>query len=140
MDINVSQVGQNTAANIDLTRSSNPSVEGLRAFNEETTNEAKDIALIADKAIEEQNEVELSSKAIDNAILDVNEFVQSKNRQLSFSVDEDSGKQIVKVTDSESGDVIRQIPTEEVLNFSKRIKELQTDVSSAVGMFVDKQA
>lgn len=55
-------------------------------------------------------------------------------------MDDDSGKQVVKVTDSDSGDIIRQIPTEEVLSLSRRIKELQMDVGSAVGMFFDKQA
>ena len=59
---------------------------------------------------------------------------------MNFSVDDDSGKQVVKVTDSDSGDIIRQIPTEEVLSLSRRIKELQMDVGSAVGMFFDKQA
>ena len=75
-----------------------------------------------------------------SAILEVNEFVQTRNKQLNFSVDDDSGKQVVKVTDSDSGDIIRQIPTEEVLSLSRRIKELQMDVGSAVGMFFDKQA
>ena len=75
-----------------------------------------------------------------SAISEVNEFVQTRNKQLNFSVDDDSGKQVVKVTDSDSGDIIRQIPTEEVLSLSRRIKELQMDVGSAVGMFFDKQA
>ena len=77
---------------------------------------------------------------LEEAILEVNEFVQTRNKQLNFSVDDDSGKQVVKVTDSDSGDIIRQIPTEEVLSLSRRIKELQMDVGSAVGMFFDKQA
>ncbi|MEI8647837.1 flagellar protein FlaG [Paraglaciecola sp. Hal342] len=67
-------------------------------------------------------------------------MLQTRNKQLNFSVDDDSGKQVVKVTDSDSGDIIRQIPTEEVLSLSRRIKELQMDVGSAVGMFFDKQA
>ncbi|WP_339770451.1 flagellar protein FlaG [uncultured Paraglaciecola sp.] len=140
MDIGISQVGQNFAINSDLKQLNNKAKEDLNLFKKQSVEEVKDIALLADKDIQEQIDFELSDKVIDSAIADVNEFVQTKNRQLNFSVDEGSGRQVVKVTDSQSGDVIRQIPTEEVLNFSKRIKELQTDVSSAVGMFVNKQA
>ncbi|WP_158770778.1 flagellar protein FlaG [Paraglaciecola sp. L1A13] len=140
MDIGISQVGQNFAINSDLKQLNNEAKEDLNLFKKQSVEEVKDIALLADKDIQEQIDFELSDKVIDSAIADVNEFVQTKNRQLNFSVDEGSGRQVVKVTDSQSGDVIRQIPTEEVLNFSKRIKELQTDVSSAVGMFVNKQA
>ncbi|WP_166425005.1 flagellar protein FlaG [Paraglaciecola sp. 20A4] len=140
MDIGISQVGQNFALNSDLKQLNNEAKEDLNLFKKQSVEEVKDIALLADKDIQEQIDFELSDKVIDSAIADVNEFVQTKNRQLNFSVDEGSGRQVVKVTDSQSGDVIRQIPTEEVLNFSKRIKELQTDVSSAVGMFVNKQA
>jgi flagellar protein FlaG len=77
---------------------------------------------------------------VDEAITQINDFVQSKNRQLNFSIDEDSGRQVVKVTDAGSGDVIRQIPTPEVLKLSARIQELQSDLGSAVGLFFDNQA
>ena len=140
MDIGISQVGQNFAISSDVKQLNNEAKDDLNLSKKQSAEEVKDIALLADKDIQEQIDFELSDKVIDSAIADVNEFVQTKNRQLNFSVDEGSGRQVVKVTDSQSGDVIRQIPTEEVLNFSKRIKELQTDVSSAVGMFVNKQA
>lgn len=39
-------------------------------------------------------------------------------RKLEFSIDEDSGRNVVKVIDSDSGDVIRQFPSEEVLKLS----------------------
>ncbi len=94
--------------------------------------------LTADKELDEA--LQPNQQNLEEAISEVNEFVQTRNKQLNFSVDDDSGKQVVKVTDSDSGDIIRQIPTEEVLSLSRRIKELQMDVGSAVGMFFDKQA
>lgn len=39
-------------------------------------------------------------------------------RKLEFSIDEDSGRNVVKVIDSDSGDIIRQFPSEEVLKLS----------------------
>jgi uncharacterized FlaG/YvyC family protein len=41
---------------------------------------------------------------------------------LKFSVDEETGREIIKVVDIESGKLIRQIPTEEALNFSRQLE------------------
>lgn len=50
-------------------------------------------------------------------------FVGSFSQSLKFRVDEDSGRQIVSVVDKKSGDVIRQIPTEELLDVIARLAE-----------------
>ena len=58
------------------------------------------------------------------------------NRQgqgLRFSVDEESGTRIIKVVDLKSGDVVRQIPSEDVVNFlrqSERHKGFLLSISS----------
>lgn len=49
------------------------------------------------------------------AVSRINTFVQSVQRDLSFSMDETSGQAVIKVIDSESGKLVRQIPSEEVL-------------------------
>ena len=62
------------------------------------------------------------SDAVKGAVKQLNAAVQSVRRELEFSVDEDSGRTIVKVTDSKTGDVIRQMPAEEALEVSRHIK------------------
>lgn len=42
---------------------------------------------------------------------------------LEFSVDEATGQNIIRVLDIKSGKIVRQIPSDEVLAFIKRIKE-----------------
>ncbi len=49
------------------------------------------------------------------AVNQINDYVQSVQRDLSFSMDGDSGRTVIKVIDSGSGELIRQIPSEEVL-------------------------
>lgn len=44
---------------------------------------------------------------------------------LKFSVDNDSRKLVVRVVDQSSDKVIRQIPNEEMVELSKKMKELQ---------------
>jgi len=48
-------------------------------------------------------------------------FMESMNRYLEFRVDEDSGRTIVTVKDKTTGDVIRQIPSEEVLRLAQNL-------------------
>ncbi|MCP4277740.1 MAG: flagellar protein FlaG, partial [Gammaproteobacteria bacterium] len=54
---------------------------------------------------------------------DLNDFAQSVQRQLEFSVDQDSGKTIIRVVDAETGETIRDIPPEEILNMQKQLRE-----------------
>ena len=51
--------------------------------------------------------------------------IQSLSRNLELSVDEDSGRAIVKVIDKETNELIRQIPSEEVLAIAKSLDKLQ---------------
>ncbi len=57
------------------------------------------------------------------AIQRLNEVLQERSRELEFTVDEGSGKTIVKVIHSESGEVIRQLPPEVVLRFASAFTE-----------------
>ena len=62
------------------------------------------------------------SADIREAVSEINEFVQTVQRDLSFNMDEASGQTVIKVIDSESGDLIRQIPSEEVLAIASHIR------------------
>ena len=47
-------------------------------------------------------------------------------RDRSFSLDDSTGRVVVKVTDSTSGEVIRQIPSEEALRLAERLDEARS--------------
>jgi flagellar protein FlaG len=55
----------------------------------------------------------------------MNRFMASASRNLTFSVDDDSGKIVVKVIDPQTKDVIRQFPSEEAIAISKSLDKLQ---------------
>lgn len=61
-------------------------------------------------------------EAVDN----IQEFVQSVRRDINFTLDESSGRVVVKVTDGRSGDVIRQIPSEEALKLAENLSEARS--------------
>jgi len=51
--------------------------------------------------------------------------MQTFARNLQFSIDDSSGETIVRVVDMETGNVIRQMPSQEALDISKAIGRLQ---------------
>lgn len=55
----------------------------------------------------------------EQAVAKLNEILKDRERDLEFSVDEDTGRTILKVIHAESGEVIRQIPPEELLNVAR---------------------
>ena len=49
----------------------------------------------------------------------------SMSPELRFSVDQDSGRTVIKVTDRSTDEVVRQIPTDEALQISKDMAQFQ---------------
>ena len=72
------------------------------------------------------------SAEISDAVTRINEIVQSVQRDLSFNVDEDSGQTVIRVVDSGSGELIRQIPSEEALAIALQLRDLQKDAVNGV--------
>ena len=63
-------------------------------------------------------------KEVSEAVNEVNDFLKNMNRNLSFSIDEDSGDSVIIIKDSENDEVIRQIPSEELLVIRKKMDYL----------------
>jgi len=59
------------------------------------------------------------------AVEKIQEFVSSAARDIKFSIDKDSGQTVVKVIDRETQDVIRQIPSQEMLDLAQALDKLQ---------------
>jgi len=62
---------------------------------------------------------EAAPAQIERAVKEVNAALESRSIGLHFEVDKDTDKVVVKVVDRENGEVIRQIPSEEVLRVAK---------------------
>lgn len=69
------------------------------------------------------NDVDIGT--VKKAAEQINKLVQQFDRNLQFTVDKDTGTQVVKVIDTETKDVIRQMPTEEMLAIAKALDKLQ---------------
>ncbi len=72
-----------------------------------------------------------STQALNETVSRLNEAAQVVKRDLQFRVDDDSGRTVITVLDSETEEVIRQIPPEQVLTLAKNIESLKGMLFSA---------
>jgi flagellar protein FlaG len=63
-------------------------------------------------------------EAVAKAAADLQEFVKSMGRNLNFSVDETTGYHIVRVVNPDTGELIRQLPSEELLKVARDFQRL----------------
>jgi flagellar protein FlaG len=59
------------------------------------------------------------------AVRSINKTLQAQAQGLEFSVDSDSNRTIVKVVDESTKEVLRQIPSEEVIQIAKALDQVQ---------------
>ncbi|MGE8406945.1 MAG: flagellar protein FlaG [Pseudomonas sp.] len=63
---------------------------------------------------------------LQSAVNAIQDFVQSLQRNLEFSVDDSTGTVVVKVVARDSGEVIRQIPSETALELAKSLHDVNS--------------
>lgn len=65
-----------------------------------------------------------NKQQISNAVNEINNFFQTAQRSLGFSMDESTGHMVMQIKDTKTNEVIRQIPGEDVLKLAKRLDDL----------------
>ena len=77
----------------------------------------------------------VSKKELDAAVESANEIGQMLKRTLNFSIDSGTEKVVVQIIDEVSGEVVRQVPPQEMLRIAahlKQLREMNDQVMSAV--------
>ncbi|EJI84105.1 flagellar protein FlaG protein [Alishewanella aestuarii B11] len=80
----------------------------------------------------------ISKAELQQAVDVVNQAVALEQRSLSFSIDDVSGRSVIKVVDFETEELIKQIPSEELLKVAQDIKRLQEEMGQSIGLLIDK--
>lgn len=90
---------------------------------------------------------EIDAKKADKLLDSVNEKVKALQSFLKFEKDEDTEKMVFSIKNSETGEVIRQIPSKQLLDVSKQISQYLDRVqqqapgdrtSTPVGLLTDQ--
>ncbi len=64
-------------------------------------------------------------KNLQEAVSRLNEQMQSRGRDLSFSIDERINRSIVTVRNLKTGELVRQIPTEDMVRLAHSIEDMK---------------
>lgn len=96
-----------------------------------------------ERAKEKVRKSDVSDKDIEKEVQNLQEFSKLQGWTVNFSVEKDLEQLVIKVVDANTKSMIRQIPSEELLAISKRLKDLREgDViggGSRVGLLLDKE-
>ncbi|MCK5818658.1 MAG: flagellar protein FlaG [Psychromonas sp.] len=104
------------ASGLNASNINSSKVDSKPIIKTEAKAEANDLQ--TEKAIKPtQEEVEI-------VIKELNEFMETTKRGLSFSVDKQLGIELVSVMDLETEEVIRQIPSEELVVLRKKMDDI----------------
>lgn len=82
---------------------------------------------------EQSQDAQVRPEELKSAVEKVQAFVSATTSDVNFSIDKDSGNTVVKVIDRSTKEVIRQIPSKEMLEMAQALDRLQ-------GLLVKNQA
>jgi flagellar protein FlaG len=60
----------------------------------------------------------------DSAVSEINQALKTLATSLKFEVDDESGRTLVKVIDQDSGEVLRQIPSEATIRIARSLDKM----------------
>ncbi|MER3522548.1 MAG: hypothetical protein C4326_00410 [Ignavibacteria bacterium] len=87
-----------------------------------------------DAAVREaEHHKKLSREEVEKIVREVNDQLQAMHTELNFSVDKETDKLVLRIINSKTHEVIRQIPAEEALRIAARISKL-------LGLLIDGNA
>jgi flagellar protein FlaG len=103
-----------------------PSVDGAKADFPATAVAIRQVQANAEpgKADSSAQQQQQYPRKMQEAVKNANDFFQSAKRTLQFTIHEGDGRVVVQIKDEKSGQIVRQIPSEDVLELAKRLDEL----------------
>ncbi|MCX7075763.1 MAG: flagellar protein FlaG [Methylococcales bacterium] len=91
-----------------------------------------DVKTVDENALKHDSNQKLSLDAVKEAVNSGNTMLQSASSSLSFEIDSATKQVVVKIVDRNTGELVRQIPTVEMLDFMRRMKELEGNSGSLI--------
>ena len=75
--------------------------------------------------VADKKPAEIDPKTLDQAVEKADQYFSQQKPALSFKTHQDTGRTIIQVTDRETGELIRQIPSEEMIELAEKLKDMQ---------------
>lgn len=88
---------------------------------------------------EKDTKADVEQKELLEAIDTVSAFMNKPIKNVNFLLDDSSGKTFIRVVDAKSDDLIRQFPSEKIIEMAGKVKGLQQEISEKTGMLIDSK-
>jgi len=75
------------------------------------------------KQSSDEESEQLRGRDVASAITKLNDFVQNEKRDIEFAINDEAGVSVVKVVSRETGELIRRIPGEEVVDLARKLND-----------------
>ena len=82
---------------------------------------------------ENSSKTPLTAEQLFQLVDELNENIHILNTTVSFFIDENTGNTVIRISDRETDEVLREVPTQEVLKLAAKLAEV-------IGIIVDKTA
>ncbi len=80
-------------------------------------------------ALNKVNETKkLNAEDVKAAVVEGNTLLKAVNNNLQFQVDETTKQVVIKIVDNKTGELVRQIPTVEMLDFIRAMKQQEANI------------
>lgn len=80
-------------------------------------------------ALNKVNETKkLNAEDVKAAVVEGNTLLKAANNNLQFQVDETTKQVVIKIVDNKTGELVRQIPTVEMLDFIRAMKQQEANI------------
>ncbi len=102
---------------------SQPSTQA-KAVSREVTKAGKDLPVNGNNGPEKSKpKPKPKPQDLQKAVQQIQDFLSSSKRQLQFRIDDLSGRTVITVINPKSGEIVRQIPDEEVLRLAATMRQ-----------------
>jgi flagellar protein FlaG len=98
--------------------------ETKNSTNDDKSAFSLDTVTLSQLTQQEKKEMPTSEKIVIDAIQKANKAISGGNRRFEFSIHSKTKEIMVKVIDSDTGDVIREIPSEKTLDMVAKLWEM----------------
>ena len=110
----------------DKTESSSRNIQEADSIDKMTLAEKMSLAEEVKKVnkSDEGKPVTMTPNQLEKVAQQLQDFMGEMNRSLEFLVDKDSGRDVIKVLDKGTGELVKQYPSEEVLTLISKLSDV----------------
>lgn len=109
---------------MDINLSTNPSIYAIKAGQVNTSSsDTASTSTVPSDVLGAVTEPTPRTAELEKAVKDIQEHIALSHRNLEFSIDDTTHQVVVKVVATDTGELVRQLPSETALKMAQRLSE-----------------